>query len=88
MALNSPAMVSFFHFCLFKKTSAQTNMNLFKVASDYSEHLGLTVSRPDNKIDPRILGTFIQHLPMILSNNYLCQNKPTSLLNTGIGVIR
>ncbi len=29
----------------------------------------------------RMLGTFNQHLPMILSNNYWCQSKPTSLLD-------
>ncbi len=34
-----------------------------------------------------MLGAFNQHLPMILSNNYWCPNKPTSLLDTGKGVI-
>ena len=34
-----------------------------------------------------MLGAFNQHLSMILSNNYWCQSKPTSLLDTGMGVI-
>ena len=33
----------------------------------------------------RMLGTFNQHLPMILSDNYYSQRKPTSLLDTGMG---
>ena len=43
------------------------------------------------KYDPfsreRMLGTLHQYLPMILSNNYWCQNKPTSLLDILIGTI-
>ncbi len=35
----------------------------------------------------RILGTFNQHLPTILSNNYWWQSKPTSFHETGIGVV-
>ena len=46
---------------------------------------------PLSRLCLRMLGTFNQHLPMILSNNYWCQNKPTirptSLLGTGMGVI-
>ncbi len=34
----------------------------------------------------RMLGTFNQHLPMILSNNYWHQSRPTSLHDTGMGV--
>ncbi len=30
----------------------------------------------------RMLGTFNQHLPMIHSNNYWCQSKPTSFPST------
>ncbi len=33
----------------------------------------------------RMLGTFNQHLPMILSDNSYSQRKPTSLLDTGMG---
>ena len=33
----------------------------------------------------RMLGNFNQHLPIILSNNYWCQRKPTSLHDTGMG---
>ncbi len=33
------------------------------------------------------LGTCNQHVPMILSNNYWCQTKPRSLLDTGIDAI-
>ncbi len=34
----------------------------------------------------RMLGTFnSEHLPMILSDNYYSQRKPTSLLDTGMG---
>ncbi len=33
----------------------------------------------------RMFGTFNQHLPMILSNSYWCQSKPTSLPDTGMG---
>ena len=32
----------------------------------------------------RMLGTFNQHLPMIISHNYWCQRKPTSLPDTGM----
>ncbi len=35
----------------------------------------------------RMLGTFHQYVPMILSNNYWCQSKPRSLLDTGMDVI-
>ncbi len=35
----------------------------------------------------RMLGTFNQHLPLILSNNYWCQSKPTSLPDTSMGVV-
>ncbi len=35
----------------------------------------------------RMLGTFNQHVPIILSNNYWCQSKPRSLLDTGMDVI-
>ncbi len=35
----------------------------------------------------RMLGTFNQHLPMILSNNYLCNSKPTSWIDTDMCVI-
>ncbi len=34
-----------------------------------------------------MLGTFNQHLPIVLSNNYCSQRKPTSLLVTGMGVV-
>ncbi len=33
----------------------------------------------------RMLGTFNQHLPMILFDNYYSQRKPTSLPNTDMG---
>ena len=33
----------------------------------------------------RMLGTFNQHLPMILSDNFYGQRKPASLLDTGMG---
>ena len=33
----------------------------------------------------RMLGTFNQHLPMILSDEYYSHRKPTSLLDTGMG---
>ncbi len=36
----------------------------------------------------RMLGTFNQHLSMILSNNYPCQSKLTPLLDTGISDIK
>ncbi len=39
------------------------------------------------EIKVRILGTFSQHLPMILSDNYLHQSKPTSLDDTSMGVL-
>ncbi len=39
------------------------------------------------KSQQRMLGTFNQHLPIILSNNYWHQSKPTSLPDTGMGVI-
>ena len=35
----------------------------------------------------RMLGTFNQHMPMILSNNYWHQSKPTSLHDTAMGVV-
>ncbi len=34
----------------------------------------------------RMLGTFNQQVPMILSNNYWCQSKTRSLLDTGMDV--
>ncbi len=34
-----------------------------------------------------MLDTFNQHLPMIFSNNYWHQSKPTSLHDTSMGVI-
>ncbi len=36
----------------------------------------------------RMLGTFNQYVPMILSNNYWCQSNPRSLLDTGMDVPR
>ena len=38
-------------------------------------------------ISSRMLGTFNQYLPMILSNNYWHQSKPTSLHDIGMGVV-
>ncbi len=35
----------------------------------------------------RMLGTFNQHLPIVLSKNVCSQRKPTSLLDTGMGVV-
>ncbi len=35
----------------------------------------------------RMMGTFNQHLPMILSDNYWFQSKSTSLLKACMGVI-
>ncbi len=35
---------------------------------------------------PRLLGTFNQQMPMILSNNHECQNNPASLVDPATGV--
>ncbi len=47
---------------------------------------GSAVRTPNTliKYTERMLGTFNQHLPMILSHNYWCQRKPTSLVDTGM----
>ncbi len=73
---------------------SNNNENLYNVDNTYIVDGGTGLARHDifslsdrEIFWERMLGTFNQHLPMILSNNYLHQSKPTSLHDTGMGVI-
>ena len=48
----------------------------------YANEAGLIDA--NEPIPVRMLSTFNQHLPMILSDNYYSQRKPTSLLDPGM----
>ena len=49
--------------------------NYFMTKQQRKNRLGL----PIGVFSQKMLGTFNQYLPMLLSNTYWCQRKPTSL---------
>ncbi len=60
--------------------SARKLVKARKIYAAWSQQGNVLVKKEEDS--KRMLGTFNQHLPMILSNNYWCQSKPTSLLGT------